>query len=164
MAIDQETKDRARELYVYDGLTLDQAAKETGVPESTVKRWSADEGWADERRDYKATLSDIRRNTLQLRKSFVAKAMGSLDPQDVYAAVRLEALAQRGKKKEDQAQVEVDRPRLFLEDLQWIAGWLRDHDLEGLKILAKNFDSITEAFKAESLSRSRNTDTSHGHA
>ncbi|PKN28260.1 MAG: hypothetical protein CVU64_14235 [Deltaproteobacteria bacterium HGW-Deltaproteobacteria-21] len=152
MAIDQETKDRARELYVFDGLTLEQVAKETGVPESTVKRWSADEGWTDERREHKATLADIRRNTLQLRKAFVAKAMGSLDPQDVYAAVRLEALAQRGQKKEEQAvQAEIDRPRLFLENLQWIAGWLRDNDPEGLKALARDFDAMTAAFKEKCL-------------
>jgi hypothetical protein len=147
MAIDQETKDRARELYVFDGLTLDQVSKETGVPESTVKRWSADEGWADERREHKATLADIRRNTLQLRKAFVAKAMGSLDPQDVYAAVRLEALAQRGQKKEDAVQVDVDRPKLFLEDLEFVASVLKEIDPEGLKILARNFEAIVTRFK-----------------
>jgi transcriptional regulator with XRE-family HTH domain len=152
MAIEQELKDRARELYVFDGLTLDQVAKETGIPESTVKRWSAEDGWADERREHKATLQDIRRNTLQLRKAFVAKAMGSLDPQDVYAAVRLEALAQRGAKKEEQvAQAEIDRPKVFLENLQWIAGWLKENDPDGLKVLAVNIDAMTEAFKAECL-------------
>ncbi|PKN67176.1 MAG: hypothetical protein CVU57_04285 [Deltaproteobacteria bacterium HGW-Deltaproteobacteria-15] len=149
MAIDQETKERARELYVFDGLTLEQVAKETGVPESTVKRWSADEGWTDERREHKATLADIRRNTLQLRKAFVAKAMGSLDPQDVYAAVRLEALAQRGQKKEEQVQVDVDRPKLFIEDMEFIASTLKEIDPEGLKILARSFDEIVTRWKAQ---------------
>lgn len=147
MAIEQDLKDRARELYIFDGLTLEQAAKDAGIPESTVKRWSADEGWADERREHRATLADIRRNTLQLRKAFVAKAMGSLDPQDVYAAVRLESLAQRGTKKEEQVQADVDRPRLFLEDLEFVAEVLREIDPEGLKVLAGSFETIVERFK-----------------
>lgn len=45
----------------------------------------------------------------------------------------------------------VDRPRMFLENLQWIAGWLKDNDPTGLKVLAESFDAMTAAFKQERL-------------
>ena len=42
-----EVRERAKELYVVDGLTFLQVAQETGVSESQLKRWSAEEKeWA----------------------------------------------------------------------------------------------------------------------
>ena len=39
MAIDQELRERAEGLYIYDGLTLAQVSGETGIPEGTLQRW-----------------------------------------------------------------------------------------------------------------------------
>lgn len=42
-----------------------------------------------------------------------------------------------------------DKPRVFLENLQWIINWMKEHNPEGLKALASVFDELTEAFKTE---------------
>ena len=44
---------------------------------------------------------------------------------------------------------DLDRPAIFLETLEWIALKLKETDPEGLKVLAKNFDTLVIQFKAE---------------
>jgi transcriptional regulator with XRE-family HTH domain len=47
------------------------------------------------------------------------------------------------------AAVEIDKPAIFLETLEWIATKLRETDPEGLKVLARNFDMLVIQFKTE---------------
>lgn len=95
--ISWEIRERAEELYIVDGLTLEQVARETGISIQSLRKWSAEEGWRDKKREYRQALSEIKRNTVLLRKSLIAKALQSLEPQDVYAAARLEAASARFK-------------------------------------------------------------------
>jgi len=88
-----ETREYAEELYIVDGLTFEQVAEKTGVSVSQLKNWSAAENWRGKRREYRQALGEIKRNTVLLRKRLIAKALQSLDPQDVYAVSRLEAAA-----------------------------------------------------------------------
>jgi len=57
--------------------------------------------------------------------------------------------ARQGKKEEK--TVQIDRPALFLEFLEFIAATLREIDPAGLKILARkdNFEKIIERFKEQ---------------
>ncbi|MBW2091582.1 MAG: hypothetical protein JRI34_05600 [Deltaproteobacteria bacterium] len=93
MAKDFEVYERAEELYIVDGLTLDQVAKAVGASPHTIEKWSAENGWKEARREYRQALGDIKRKTVLLRKKLVTQAMNSLDPQHVYAFARLEAVA-----------------------------------------------------------------------
>lgn len=146
MAVDFELRDRARDLCVVDGYTIEQASKETGVPERTIANWSTDEGWVEARKEHRQALSDIRRKRVMLRKALIEKAMTTLDPQDIYAAARLEAAS--GKKETDTVVVaDIDRPRLFLENLEFVADVLKGIDPEGLKVLARSFEEIVKRFK-----------------
>jgi transposase-like protein len=86
-----EVRERAEELYVVDGLTYKEVAEATGISVSQIERWGSEGGWADRRRQYRQTMSEIRRKTLLLREALIDKAITSLDPQDVYAISRLEA-------------------------------------------------------------------------
>jgi hypothetical protein len=43
----------------------------------------------------------------------------------------------------------IDRPALFLESLEFIAGFLKEKDPEGLKVLANNFDDLISQFKTK---------------
>ncbi|MBW2093011.1 MAG: hypothetical protein JRI34_12925 [Deltaproteobacteria bacterium] len=98
-----EIRERAEELYVVDGLTYEQVAKTTGVAASTLKRW-ADEGqWGARKKEYRQALTSIERNAVLLRKGLIEKALSSLDPQDVYAVARLEAVMNRRKTGEPAA-------------------------------------------------------------
>ncbi|MCP4576446.1 MAG: hypothetical protein GY846_09215 [Deltaproteobacteria bacterium] len=94
-----EIRERAEELYVVDAMTYDQVAKSTGVSLSQLKRWAKDGAWTEKKREYRKALADIKRNSVLLRQNLIRNALGSLDPQDVYAAARFEMVAKAGKKE-----------------------------------------------------------------
>ena len=91
--VDWETRGYAEELYVVDGLTYEQVAEKAGVHVNTIQGWASHEGWKDKRREYREALGEIKRNTVLLRKQLIKQALNTLDPQQVYAAARLEAIA-----------------------------------------------------------------------
>lgn len=90
-----ELRDQGKEMYIVDGLTLEDVAKKTGISLASLKNFSTDEGWADQRKEYRDALGGIRRKTVLLRGRLIEKALSSLDPQDVYAVSRLEAATKR---------------------------------------------------------------------
>ena len=125
MAHDQEAKEQAKDLYVLEGMTLEQVAAETEIPIATVESWSASEGWAGRKREYKASLADIKRKRVLLRKALIDKALQTLDPQDVYAASRMEATS-RGKTDDSRPTTAIDRPKLFMESMEFILTTLKE--------------------------------------
>ena len=86
---------------------------------------------------------------MQLRQKLASDARENPDPQKIFAFIRLEALADKKERKQEAAVPKIDRPALFLEDLEFIATHLRDSDPEGLKALAKSFDGLIASFKAK---------------
>ena len=92
-----EVRERAEELYIVEGQTFEQVAQVTGVSISQLKRWSEADGWPKRKREYRQALNGIKRDTVALRQRLVAQALQSLNPQDIYAMVRLESLAARIK-------------------------------------------------------------------
>jgi transposase-like protein len=61
MTISVKERERARSLYVVSGLTFEQVASKTGVAESTLKRWSAEEGWPEiKKTHYAASLKAFK--------------------------------------------------------------------------------------------------------
>jgi len=95
-----EVRERAEDLYIVDGLTFDQVAVATGVSGSQLKRWSDADHWQERKQEYRQALGEIRRKTVELRRNLIIKAAQSLDPQDVYAVARMEAIFARGRGKE----------------------------------------------------------------
>ena len=57
--------------------------------------------------------------------------------------------AEAAKQMAEAAPVDIDKPALFLEFLEWLALKLKETDPEGLKILSRNFDSLVIQFKTE---------------
>lgn len=146
-----EMRDRAEELYVEQGLTYEQAAEELVVAVNTLKGWGKEYGWTERKKEYLEAKRTLKENLRILRQNMMSKAAANLDPQDVYAVIRLEKLAlDRGRRTEDGGQrADVDRPKVFLEDLEFVAEVLREVDPEGLKILARNFETIVDRFKVQ---------------
>ena len=91
-----EVRERAKELYVVDGLTFDLVAaalaQEFPAPTPSVtqlKRWSAEEenlagaeekagkDWPQARKEFRLALSSIRRDSVLLRAELIKKALGS---------------------------------------------------------------------------------------
>lgn len=98
-AYDWGVREQAEEYYVLDGHTYKEVSGLTGVSVSQLKRWSADAGWTESRREHRRALGDIKRKTVLLRRDLLEKAVNSLDPQRVYAFAAIEK-ATRGKEKE----------------------------------------------------------------
>lgn len=148
--ISWEIRERAEGLYIIDGLTYDQVADRTGVSVTQLKRWGADGKWTEQKKEYRRELSDLRRGSVQLRAKLLRKVLDSPspDPQDVYALARFERVAAltTGAREE---KIDIDRPAVFLENIEWLAKTLKDMDPEGLKVLAKNFDALIIKYKAE---------------
>jgi len=150
-AFSLEIQDDAKTLYVVDGLTYERVAAELGaVSVGTVERWGAEQGWAEARREFRAAKQASRATLVKLQAAMLAKAVSTLDAQDVFAAVRIQSAATALERVAAgaQAQAAPDLPRLFMETLEFVAGVLKDADPEGLKILARNFDLLVERFKA----------------
>ena len=157
--ISWEIREQAEELYIVDGKTFNEVAEITGVSVAQLKRWGAgfpdpddperkSSSWTDRRKEYRQQFADIQRDTTKLRQKLLRQALNTLDPQQVYAAVRLEMMAARQDKKEEKA-TQIDRPALFLEDMEFVAKILKEIDPEGLKIFAMNFDVIIQRFKEQ---------------
>ncbi len=95
-----EIRERAEELYIVDGRTYDQVAEATGVSVTQLKRWGTEGNWSERKREYRQALGEIRRKTVELRRNLIIKAAQSLEPQDVYAVARMEAIFARARGKE----------------------------------------------------------------
>lgn len=147
--IDWEVRERAEELYIVDGLTFEQTAQETGVSITQLKNWSAAEGWREKRQEYRGAKRDINSTVLKLCQKLSGEAMVNPDPQKIFAFIRLAALADKKERKQEAVAPKIDRPALFMEAVEFIAGVLKDSDPEGLKILARNFDGLINTFKAK---------------
>lgn len=149
-----EIREEAEQLYIIEGKTFDEVSELTGVSVAQLQRWGTGNpeeeilSWSERKKEYRTTLSNIQRDTVQLRKHMMRQALSSLNPQDLYAVIKLETMAARQDKKEEQT-VRVDRPSLFLEDMEFVAKILKEVDPEGLKVFAENFDVIIEKFKEQ---------------
>ena len=141
-----EARNWARELYVIDGLTLEQVSRETDIPVGTVKRWSGDDGWFEEKQQYRRQLAAIDQDTVRLKKMMTERAIQTLDPQVIHAwkAIKVD------RKSTETREPDIDRPKLFLEDMEFVAETLKDVDPEGLKVFARNFETIVNRFKVQS--------------
>lgn len=95
-----EDRARAKELYL-DGLTFAQVAKITGVSESQLKRWSAEEAqeesgldWPDQRRKLRRDLTEDNRKYILLRRGLLDTGLEllkrkNLTPQELFAATNI---------------------------------------------------------------------------
>ena len=111
-----EIRERAKELYVVDGLTFEEvaAALSQEFPSPTpsitqLKRWSAEEGewvektaegekkgkdWPEARKEFRLALSSIRRDSVLLRAKLIGNALGEPEFKRVLSAAMWEKTQQ----------------------------------------------------------------------
>jgi len=103
-----EIREEAEQLYIIEGKTFNEVSELTGVSVAQLQRWGAGSeseeeeikiaSWAERKREYRTAFSNIKRDTLLLRKRMIGKALNSLNPQDVFAISSLESVAARMEK------------------------------------------------------------------
>lgn len=83
----------AQELYCVVRLTFAQVAEETGVGESTLKRWSVTYEWRDKREKVAQAEAGLQADTIMARSVMLKKLIKSQDAQTSFAVASLESLA-----------------------------------------------------------------------
>lgn len=146
----------ARQMYV-DGNSLTAIEAVIGVSRQTLSIWKGQtkkpndelDEW-DKARATKASFG-IRIQALLERELTHAEERepGAVDPTSLDNLSKLGALVVKFRTLESQQGPGYDKAKAFLENLQWMIGWLRENDPEGLKILAADFDAMTMKFKME---------------
>jgi len=169
MAIGTELREQAYQLWLENNRNLTKVERmlrtlhRTPVSRQTLTAWRDDYGWveragaaeAQEKLLKDATkietlLTDLIARKQGYDKYFENLSVGSVDNQATYAYAGL--LKKIAEMQQMQNQViGFDRPKFFLENLQWLIGWMKGNDPEGLKVLARNIDSLTLAYKAECM-------------
>lgn len=153
MTIDFDLRQTARDLYVIEGMTHEEVSQKTEVPIGTIKRWSSEDNWKGNRAKHRETITSIKNNSIRLKEQLMAKAlktlssMDSINPQDMHGFRSILAAAEVKEKDKESGTADIDRPKLFLEDMEFVAEVLKEIDPEGLKILSRNFDEIVRRFK-----------------
>lgn len=153
-AHDYGVRTLAEQLYVYRGLTQEQAAKELGIGVSTVEGWARSGEWRKKRDDYLKSKSQTLARLVGFRDKILDTLEAEIQPATVHqllAAYR-QTDSMIETKLAGEKGAEIDRPALFLKDLQFVASVLQEADPEGLKILSRSFDLIVSRFK-ESLAQ-----------
>jgi transposase-like protein len=88
-----ETVFKAQELYCVARLTYREVAAETGVAESSLKRWAAKYGWAEKRAAMAQAECDIRADLVLARSAMLKELIESKNAQVGFAVSSLESLA-----------------------------------------------------------------------
>ena len=148
MAYPEDTREIAEEIYVYEGLTLEQVAERTDIPMPTIKQWSSDGGWFQKKKEYRTAALAIKHNTIQLQKALTEKALETLDPQAVYALARFRTATSKEAAQNDK-EPDIDRPKLFMEDMEFAVKILQEVDPQALKLFGKHFGLIVRRWKDE---------------
>lgn len=153
MAIDQETREQAEELFIVEGLTLEEISCRLSISDRTLANWSSEGEWVSQRKKHRDDVASIKRNSFKLRKELARKAletlegMSNINPQDMHGFKSVLTMIEPKEKEKDGMVVDIDRPKLFLENMEFVAETLKEIDPEGLKIFARNFDVIVNRFK-----------------
>lgn len=155
----KELETVARQMFI-DGKKLIEIEAELGVSRQSLSDWKArtkksgeDKDEWDKARERKTSFG-LRMEALLERELTYAeeRQAGAVEGGTLDNLSKLGALVVKFKSLEASGNATYDRAKVFLENLQWIVGWLREHDPEGLKVLAADFDAMTMAFKGEILS------------
>jgi transposase-like protein len=116
---DFEMRQQAHDLYVIGGLTFAQVAQATGVSESQLKRWSAEErewaarrneadpkDWPDLRKEFRSSQSSAARQAVVLRALLISNALSSKGEfKSVLSAATWEKTQQQGSGARGQGPV-----------------------------------------------------------
>lgn len=142
------------ERYKISVTSLSKWKKETLRPDQEADEWDLARGahatrgetlrrLAEEQEEYAASLPVAQRDA-KVHDS-LSKSAANLRHWEEHQRSALAALLEENTT----IAPEIDRPSIFLETLEWIALKLKDTDPEGLKVLARNFDTLVIQFKSE---------------
>jgi hypothetical protein len=141
-----------RQSYIDTG-NLSKAAELHGVSRQAASEWKSRAGgeW-DKARERKASFA-IRMEALLDRELTFAEERqpGAVEGGTLDNLSKLGALVVKFKAVEATGGPSYDKAAVFLENLKWMAGWLKENDGIALEALAENFEEMASAFKEQCL-------------
>ena len=159
---DWEIREEAERLYVEDGLSYAEICKQLNVPVKTLQRWSVLDGkyacndtdermtWSKKRQGFIRDRITINQNFRDMVKNSIANASTGKDPKYVFAA--LAALKEeRERRGKPQGELKIDKPRLFMEHVEYVVKYLKDNDMEAFQLFARNLQKMIRQFKKENV-------------
>jgi hypothetical protein len=148
-----ELETLVRQSYIETG-NLTRAAEIHGVSRQTATDWKNRAGgeW-DKARERKASFG-LRMEALLDRELTYAEGReaGAVEGNSLDNLSKLGALVVKFKALEATGGPSYDRPAVFLENLKWMVGYLKENDMTALAVLADNFEQMTTAYKEQCLS------------
>lgn len=147
----------ARQMFI-DGKNLTDIEAALGVSRQTLSAWKGQtrkpdedlDEW-DKARARKANFGLRMEALLERELTFAEERQpGAIDGASLDNLSKLGSLVVKFRAQETTG-INYDRAKVFLENIQWIVGWLQENDPEGLKTLATDFDAMTMQFKAEQM-------------
>lgn len=169
MAAPTKTRELAYKVYRECGQNISETVRIMNsqhgyaVSRQSVTEWSKKYDWearaataeAEEKERKDAISNDALLSVLitqkkRYEKYFNALAIGSVDNQAIYAYNSiLKTLLDIREKISGGQGVDIDRPKVFLEDMEFVAAVLKEIDPPGLEVFARSFDVVIAKFKEQ---------------
>jgi hypothetical protein len=113
--------------------------------EGRAARSEAEEKHLKDATSDEALLAVLLKQKKKYEAYFDAQPVGTVDNQAVYGYNSILKTVVNIRPRGEAA--DIDRPKLFMEDIEFIAGILKEIDPEALKAFGRNFDTIVQRFK-----------------
>ncbi len=84
-------KEKARNIYVEDGLSLSSIEKKLGLSINTLKDWCKEEKWMEKRQARIERTISLRERLERLLENAISNAESNMDPQAIFAIGKLVA-------------------------------------------------------------------------
>lgn len=145
-SLDQKFK--AREMFINQGMTYEEVARQTGISLSTLKQWGTEGDWFKERQEFESRFLQMTSGIDQRIIDQIAKAARSQEPQDFYAIGNLVSTrAKITSTFRGRAGAE-DRAAWAIDLLEKLVTFLRERDSEALRYLGPHLRAFTDELKA----------------
>uniref|UniRef100_C6E6R6 Uncharacterized protein n=1 Tax=Geobacter sp. (strain M21) TaxID=443144 RepID=C6E6R6_GEOSM len=148
-----ELEQLVRQSYIDTG-NLSFAADQHGVSRQSAHDWKrrAGDEW-DKARERKASFG-LRMESLLDRELGYAEGReaGAVEGGTLDNLSKLGALVVKFKTLEATGGPSYDKAAVFLENLKWMIGYLKENDQVALEALADNFEQMTATYKEQCLS------------
>ena len=143
MAFSLETRQKSRDLFVEQGLSYEEVARQTGVSINNLKKWGSEEKWTKQRDEYQHEFSQFHAKVGKLKLQLVKEAIDTSDPQKIYALASLLRVSGNGAI----AGGAQDKASLFIEFMGDLLEYLKEKDPDSLKYLQPHIASFAEEMK-----------------
>lgn len=154
----------AKDLYA-QGASLQEISEKLDVSINSLSRWKVEtkdpksdlDEWDLARQGHRDFIDQLRSLFKEQLEYLRELSPRERTPADYDSLSKAAAIVRKwddieraeAAKNQQETVVDIDKPRIFMEHLQWLSAKLKEIDPEGLKILAKNYDALLYQFKSE---------------